>query len=190
MPNSSDKPTVTLEALLKVKREERPAPEFWDSFENTFHQRRLHALMGQPSRFERVAWPAFKTLALALPVLAFAGMALVWSRMPEPSGAAVSRTQTAPLPVVASAAAARETVAETPVERSPEVPVLARGITSSQFVLDAIEDSSSRSLDFHRVLYTPAIRLSAPSGLSYVNDSMSSRHYRVTTADLQLGRNF
>jgi hypothetical protein len=72
------------------------------------------------------------------------------------------------------------------------LPILAmnEGQHSSQFVVDAIEDTSRNGLNFRKVLYTPAIHLSAPSGSFYVKDSFSSRNYQVTTADVKLGRNF
>ena len=69
------------------------------------------------------------------------------------------------------------------------MPQMPTDLSSSQFVVDAIEDTPS-SMNFRKVLYTPAIRLSAPSGAFYVRDNMSSSNYRVTTADMKLGRNF
>jgi hypothetical protein len=61
---------------------------------------------------------------------------------------------------------------------------------ASQFVVDAIHADSDRALNFHKVLYTPALHISAPAGASYVRDTFSSRSYDVTTADVRLGRNF
>lgn len=44
-----DRPKVTLEDLLRLKRAERPSPEFWTTFEQELRQKQLAALVkGQP----------------------------------------------------------------------------------------------------------------------------------------------
>ena len=79
MANRKDKPDVTLEALLKLKRNERPGGEFWDSFERDFQRRRLHALVEKPSFSDFIWSPAMKTLAIGLPALMMLALAVVWT---------------------------------------------------------------------------------------------------------------
>lgn len=45
MSNSPQRPKVTLEDLLRLKRAERPAPEFWNNFERELRQKQLTALL-------------------------------------------------------------------------------------------------------------------------------------------------
>ena len=48
-------PPVTLEDLLRLKRSERPAPEFWAEFERTLRQKQLAALVEKKSWWHSVA---------------------------------------------------------------------------------------------------------------------------------------
>lgn len=45
MPDSSPRPKITLEDLLRLKRAERPTPEFWNNFERELRQKQLTALL-------------------------------------------------------------------------------------------------------------------------------------------------
>jgi hypothetical protein len=45
MPNYEPKSKVTLEDLLRLKRAERPGPEFWANFDHELHQKQLTALV-------------------------------------------------------------------------------------------------------------------------------------------------
>ena len=185
MANRKDRPDVTLEALLKLKRNERPGGEFWDSFERDFHRRRLHALVEKPA-FRDFLWnPLFKSMAIGLPALLLVAAAFMWT--PE-------RATPKPSPLAIYEAPVMETGAATSEEKPTRVEAsllqeLPTNLSTSQFVVDAIQDTPS-SMNFRKVLYTPAIRLSAPNGAFYVRDNMSSSSYRVTTADVKLGRNF
>jgi hypothetical protein len=51
-PNN-EKP-VTLESLLRLKRHEKPAPEFWNAFEREFKQRQLLASVKRESWSNRI----------------------------------------------------------------------------------------------------------------------------------------
>lgn len=186
MANRKNKPDITVETLLRLKRQERPGTDFWDSFERDFQRRRLHALVEKPV-FRDFFWgPGIKALAFGLPVMLVVALTVLW----DPGAVSSSRTMTAslPAPVLDTRPATDETVAQ--FDQPETVPAVQTTLSSSQFVVDAIEESPSSTMNFRKVLYTPAIRLSAPSGAYYVRDSMSSSNYRVTTADMKLGRNF
>lgn len=189
MGTHKDKETITVESLLRIKRSERPDGEFWDSFENSFQSRRLNALVERESN-RSIPGSLAKFASYALPVFLVAGLAFFWSEsqvVPSTDSetiAPVSSIDPAP-------AAGVPEVAEASGEALPALSLsLDDDRLASQFVVDAIEDTSKNRLNFRKVLYTPAIHLSAPSGSFYVKDSFSSRNYNVTTADVKLGRNF
>src|SRR5258708_6359668 len=45
MPELDQRPQVTIEDLLRLKRAERPAAEFWTNFERELRQKQLTALL-------------------------------------------------------------------------------------------------------------------------------------------------
>lgn len=73
MPDSHQRPKVTIEDLLRLKRAERPASEFWHNFERELRQKQLTALLekrpwwqGLPQLFARRAYlPVGATAILA-----------------------------------------------------------------------------------------------------------------------------
>lgn len=65
---------VTLEELLRFKRCERPAPEFWAEFERTLRQRQLAALVVRKSWWRSLAM-INKRLSLPLGAAALLGLA-------------------------------------------------------------------------------------------------------------------
>ena len=186
MGNRKEKQKITLEALLEIKRHERPGEEFWDSFENDFQRRRLNSLCIQPSLRESFLTPAWKALVFGAPALMLMGLAVFWTRMDTSMQREADATETAPQIKVEQLAQSQSDSRD----RADVLPAVATDFASSQFVLDAIQDDAGPSMNFRKVLYTPAIHLSVPSGSFYVRDNFSSSNYQVTTADLKLGRNF
>ncbi len=191
MGMNKGKETVTVEALLRLKRNEQPSEDFWNTFEIDFERRRLNALVERES-LPQPFWPTvLKVASVALPALILSAVAYFWM---GPDNYAASRSEQPSKPV------AQMERPLLPVElpssrgmRATEVMHLAvrEGSHNSQFVLDALrEEQADRSLNFRKVLYSPAIHLSSPTGSFYVNDSLSSRNYKVTTADAKIGRNF
>src|SRR5262245_54731386 len=47
MSNLDQRPKITVEDLLRLKRTERPSPEFWSGFERELRQKQLAALVEQ-----------------------------------------------------------------------------------------------------------------------------------------------
>jgi hypothetical protein len=186
MGNRKEKQKITLEALLELKRHERPGDEFWDSFESDFHRRRLNTLYVQSSSHDARWMPSLKAFAFGVPVVMLLGLGVFWSGLQEPVQPQLELTRTAPALRVEPGA---ETGADHGL-RDEIQPAFSTDLASSQFVVDAIHDDSGPSMSFRKVLYTPAIHLSVPSGASYVRDNFSASNYQVTTADLKLGRNF
>lgn len=186
MRKTEEKNSVSLEALLRLKRSERPSEDFWDSFEDDFQRRRLNALV-EPQVHLLSGWnPVFRALAVVMPVLIVAGV--VFLRLETQS----ERSQDSLTQRIADTS---EAVVERPSASSREA--LSPGwlpdttAVASQFVMDSIEaESRNRSLNFRKVLYTPAIHLSAPSGAFYVRDNLSSVDFQISTAEMKSGRNF
>lgn len=84
MPHSEQPPKITVEDLLRLKRSERPAPDFWTGFERELRQKQLSALV------EKRAWwhdvPRIFSRRIYLPIGATAILAftLVSLRSPGP----------------------------------------------------------------------------------------------------------
>lgn len=99
----SNTPKVTVEDLLRLKRAERPDPEFWNKFEVELRQKQLAALVQRRPWWERI--PLFVGRRAYLPIGATAAIAftLVSVRFYAPSSVAT----------VAPLEPARETVAVT-----------------------------------------------------------------------------
>ncbi len=188
MGSDQEKEKITVEDLLQLKRNEKPAEDFWDNFEKDFHRRRLNALMEKGTNSAIGFISLFKALAFTLPALLLVGMTVFWSRSSEPS---LSRSATVSNEPVVFDTGESLVQIESPQPAATEaLPDFSSDRVTNQFVVDAIQSSPSSGASFRKVLYTPAIRLSPANGASYVRDNLSSSDYRVTTADLKLGRNF
>jgi len=187
MASRKNKPDITIESLLRLKRNERPGGEFWDSFEEDFQRRRLNSLVEQPSMGDSLWSPGLKALVFGLPALLLVALTVLWAPRESLTRSQLALANSAPALVTGSIDLTEKPIVSIEPERMPAV---STSMASSQFVVDAIENTPSAGVNFRKVLYTPAISLSAPSGASYVRDSMSSGSYRVTTANVKLGRNF
>jgi hypothetical protein len=187
MGKHHQKEKVTVETLLRIKRNERPGADFWESFEADFERRRLNALVESPSTRSWFWIPSLKAMAVGLPVVLLAGAAVFWTQVGIKQDVPVAAIDDAPELVTVDFVEKPDPL---PVSEKENLPDFDTSVASSQFVVDAIQPSQTRSHNFRKVLYTPAIRLTAPRGASYVRDSMSTSNYRVTTADYKQGRNF
>jgi hypothetical protein len=73
MPELDQRPKVTVEDLLHLKRAERPAPEFWGNFERELRQKQLTALLEKRPWWQEI--PQFIARRAYLPVGATAILA-------------------------------------------------------------------------------------------------------------------
>lgn len=73
MPELDQRPKVTVEDLLHLKRAERPAPEFWSNFERELRQKQLTALLEKRPWWQGI--PQFLARRAYLPVGATAILA-------------------------------------------------------------------------------------------------------------------
>jgi hypothetical protein len=73
MSDFNQRPKVTVEDLLRLKRAERPAPEFWGNFERELRQKQLAALLEKRPWWQEI--PQFLARRAYLPVGATAILA-------------------------------------------------------------------------------------------------------------------
>jgi len=159
--SSSPKPgkTVTLEALLRLKRAERPPAEFWDGFEERLHGRILREVMAEP-RQERVAWRLrARPFWLAAPLAAALAL-MIWT----PGGPGVAVMSHAP--ALEIAAHGESAVA---LDASVQAPAT---MVEAQFVSDLLSPAWSRtSSSFTRVLASEMLA-TAPASSVYVANQL------------------
>ena len=74
--NSSKK--ITLEEILRLKREERPSAEFWEEFDRDLRRRALRILVNEEPWHRRYFRPSIAQILAAFPIAAFTVIALVF----------------------------------------------------------------------------------------------------------------
>lgn len=193
MENKTDQTPVTVEALLKLKRNERPEEGFWEEFESTFQRRRLRELVGRERLRERIWIPVVKGFAVAVPLLALAGLLTYEKLEPLGSERAVASANGSPAVVsggVEESGVGPEADLAEANSGGVEFPRGTLQRQSMRFVLDALSGAAVSQRNFEKVLYSPALQTQPASGQRYVEDSFSSGGYEVTTANLKLGQNF
>lgn len=163
-PNStqSQKP-VTLEALLRLKRAERPPAEFWNGFEDRLRQRMLREMVAEKAVPVSQGWAKWsRRLWLATPA-AVAAVLLWWT--PGPSLVPASTSGDALEPSLVSL--------QVPKAQSNPVVDAATPAVEAQFVSDLLSTSLSRpSSSFTRVLASEMLAAS-PMAAVYVANPLT-----------------
>ncbi|MBV9463741.1 MAG: hypothetical protein JO317_05880 [Verrucomicrobiae bacterium] len=127
-----------VEALLSLKRHEKPHSEVLDGFLAEFHRRQRAELVEQPNRlrdFLRQTRETFATLWSPLPALRYGGAAAVLALI---LGLGVYEHRQASLPPIAA------TLAEIPVANVPVVFSHGAGDASVDYVLQRVNYSGSQ----------------------------------------------
>jgi hypothetical protein len=118
MPAPDQRPPVSVEDLLRLKRAERPAPEFWAGFERELRQKQLAALLQK-----RPWWHGISHLLARrayLPVGATAILAFTLVSVKYYAPAALSQTESPSVgPVTAAPDAPVALASALPVNHSP-----------------------------------------------------------------------
>lgn len=183
MPNHDRKP-VTLEKLLQLKREEKPAPEFWESFDKELEARRLRALVepAPASLWARLFVMGRHAALVLLPIASAAAFAwVVFDR----SGSLAPETE----PYVASLVAEPGSIssgsgvhASDGADSSVSQAFVERRMRN-QFVSDALSSSNERA-HFQKVLYTPSISaFSQDRAVHYISDSVSDGAVKLASSN-------
>ncbi len=136
MPKSQQRSKVTVEDLLRLKRGERPAAEFWTSFERELRQKQLTALLNKRPWWQVL--PQFLTRRAYIPVGATAILAftLVSVRFYTP-------VQVAQAGVPAAGSASRETAA--PAATLVSAPVSSPLVNRSETTIPSVDDRTAVS---------------------------------------------
>lgn len=173
-----NKPQLSLEDLLQVKRAERPSAEFWENFEKDFQRRRLRALVSAEPESRSIAFRLFRASLVWAPV-AVAAVVVGALMLPTPEVPAGEAPRMADASAVTFAAA--------PAALSPRTGEVVAGqavpLEGARFVLDAL-GSSSPSERFREQMHSPALRYSGANPQLYVRDSLSSRAAGFVTASM------
>lgn len=94
MPDLDQRPKVTVEDLLRLKRAERPAPEFWGNFERELRQKQLTALLEKRPWWQEI--PQFLARRAYLPVGATAILAFTLVSVKYYAPAQLAQVETPP----------------------------------------------------------------------------------------------
>ncbi len=169
---------ITVEALLRLKRSEKPPADFWDSFNDALQQRQLGDLVKSESWLVRLRRPArwiyagFPVAATVLLVIALASPRPATSPAGE-SGSPQTAEETATVSksdfMAEISRAAREL--SFPQSASEEVvPV------ETRFVMDAFAPSRDTDARFRKVMASPTFTASIQGSTRYVADPISEPH--------------
>jgi len=158
-------PRPTLDDLLRFKRAERPAPEFWAEFDRGLRQKQLAALMKRPQGWARFR-PAFvRSLRWAVPATAAAAVALVVIQIPLTTASRNNPVEVASRPLGAEKAALQATsaVSSTSAEvvaaapsSSPVVALAPTVAPSAPVAVPDVAASRERSLPWSTVAMAEA----------------------------------
>ncbi len=118
---------MKLEDLLRLKRAERPAEDFWNDFERELRAKQLSAIVKKESAWKTwfLALPKWGRLGLpAATAAASLGLVLWTTRAPQTTPGAI--TQETPAPAMAENTFAREPLDRAPGDNLSPAPVMAR----------------------------------------------------------------
>jgi len=132
MPELDQRPQVTIEDLLRLKRAERPAAEFWTNFERELRQKQLTALLEKRPWWQEL--PQFLARRAYLPVGATAILAFTLVSVKFYAPAQLSQVQ---IPAANPAVAMDHGVA------LPSVPVSSPLVNRSESITSAREEGTA-----------------------------------------------
>jgi hypothetical protein len=147
-----DRPKVTLEQLLKLKRTERPDAAFWEEFDRELRRRQLASVVATPTWRVRFARSLLVGVRRAVPIGAAATAAVAgFMALQRPTEKVTSTPEEtaamatpAVAPVVAEVAPSLPTPVSAPEVSAEEEPVFERPSTSEpRFVVNEFVTRSS-----------------------------------------------
>jgi hypothetical protein len=134
MPKSDQRPKVTVEDLLRLKRAERPAAEFWTNFERELRQKQLTALLNKRPWWQEL--PQLLTRRAYMPVGATAILAFTLVSVKFYAPAQVAQ---AGVPSIGSTS--HETIA--PAATLVSAPVSSPLVNRSETAAPAVDDRTA-----------------------------------------------
>lgn len=161
--------TYALDELLKLKRAEKPSPEFWNKFENGLRIKQRRLLQRQPVENlgdEITIWHRFRNFSLLCGAATSCGVVgFVVMKMLSPDFVDTSAEEPSPVPAQEIAAVEASTLAS-PVEKSFEQPAyfeVARAdvVVPNLAVNSEIADEPSQAIELASNRSAPASTLSS-----------------------------
>jgi len=164
MPSSEPRPKVTIEDLIRLKRAEQPAPEFWNNFERELRQKQLAALLEKRPWWQTLPQVLTRRTYLPLGATALLAFTLVSLKYHAPVQLTPALTVAVAAPVLAStptanapaAVAVSAPVASAPIEHhesvapaavvAASVPAAASEMMSTLVAPPTVESPSARSI--------------------------------------------
>jgi hypothetical protein len=119
MPELNQRPKITVEDLLRLKRAERPAAEFWNGFERELRQKQLTALLNRGPWWQGLSQLLARRAYLPLGATAVIAFTLISVR------------QWAPPPVVQNGRAVPSSTARLDPKSAPVDPTFVAAVPSS-----------------------------------------------------------
>ncbi|MDD3179844.1 MAG: hypothetical protein PHQ04_05760 [Opitutaceae bacterium] len=117
MPSPDQRPKITVEDLLRLKRAERPSEEFWTTFERELREKQLAALVKKERWWQGFSRSLLRPAA-CLPVGAAAVLALTFVSLKYYSPSPSARFETQPVLAAASSVSTAPALSAT-LRRSP-----------------------------------------------------------------------
>jgi len=145
-------PRPTLEELLRFKRAERPAPEFWAEFDRGLRQKQLAALVKRPQGWARMRPEFVRSLRWIAPATAAAAVALVVVQIPLSTASRSGSVEVASIPA-----------ATTPVVAMPAIETRAQPFVAAATPLSAMPETSVASLAGRAEHASAAVATEQPS---------------------------
>lgn len=197
MPQPDQRPKLTLEDLLRLKRAERPAAEFWSNFEQELRQKQLTALLEKRPWWQELPQIIARRAYLPVGAAAILAFTLVSVKYYAPTQVAQVPASPTGAPVVSdrSVASVATPVSAPPVNRGESAS--AETIVAS--AEPAMEDVSTDTIELMPALVAPSpaekpsARLLAANltslaeneagfGQDVLNNRLSAQHQLQTAA--------
>jgi hypothetical protein len=136
MPKSDQRPKVTVEDLLRLKRAERPAAEFWTNFERELRQKQLTALLNKRPWWQELPQLFIRRAYIPVGATAILAFTLVSVKFYAPA-------QVAPAGVPSISSTSHETIARAATLVS--APVSSPLVNRSETAAPAVDDRTAVS---------------------------------------------
>jgi hypothetical protein len=176
MRQPEHRPQITIEDLLRLKRAERPSPEFWSRFEKELHQKQLAALVQRRSWWQNL--PQLLSRRAYLPVGATAVLAFTLISVRYTTSGTTARLED---PIETTAPAARHVPLATVA-----TPVAVAAVPAREVQAPSIDDRTAVAANttLSEQLPEHAIHL-APWSAPMQPDTPSARTIAATIATLE-----
>jgi len=180
MPDPHQTPRkITLEDLLRLKRHERPGPEYWARFDRELNEKVWRTLVQPVPRANwlaalwdtRLRWLAVGGASLVAIFLSWSGRVdIPVAATPATRPSPVAANEVAPLSLLPASEPVRVAEVFPAPERNPEVTPLD---TPAQFAVSTLDTTVNRA-GHNKVPATVAFAVERTNGVHYASDALST----------------